>query len=93
MADFGILKFSVDAVYLKALWTKFGSELQLCFIVLSSCVFFCKFTIPGHCFFMSYVLFFLSSFLFLCAVYCCIATFWVNKDVYRLWQAINARGV
>jgi len=29
MADYGILKFSVDAVYLKAVWTKFGSELQL----------------------------------------------------------------
>jgi len=29
MADYGILKFSVDTVYLKAVWTKFGSELQL----------------------------------------------------------------
>jgi len=29
MADYGVLTFSVDAVYLKAVWTKFGSELQL----------------------------------------------------------------
>jgi len=32
---------------------------------------------------VSYVLFFLPFFLFLCALYCCIATFWVNKDVYK----------
>ena len=29
MADYSILQFFVDAVYLKAVWTKFGSELQL----------------------------------------------------------------
>jgi len=29
MADYGILEFSVFAVYLKAVWSKFGSEVQL----------------------------------------------------------------
>jgi len=29
MADYGVLTFSVDAVYLKAVWTKFGFEFQL----------------------------------------------------------------
>jgi len=59
----------------------------VCFYCAFSCVLFCRFITPGHCFFVSYVFSCLLFSLFVCTVVL-FATFWVNKDVYIIATAV-----
>ena len=81
-------------------------NLQLELSMVPSCnynyVFYCAFFV---CFilqiYLSWTLLFcvvcfvfsVSFFIFLCALYCCFATFWVNKDVYILSQVLNIQHI